>query len=266
MRFSPSSGFYSHLPPIALALGSSHEVPSPSALWASGVRFSPGFPNPDHVPTSGFHTLLPVFSSRRLPGLFRPGGTPGVHALQGFSLSRSRATSSVSALPSWRLFPPGLGSHGVAVRGRPRPARLEFAAEPFSPSRRLASRRVRALQRSHLRPPGVDPLLGFLLPTVFPSSVGGTDFAAPPLSRFPRLGLFRVSPKFSSPTAPQSLFPQTRWRCLSRGRLTVSRFPASELRAFLACVQPWLIASPRAPGDVSVPCGPSTGCHARRPE
>lgn len=207
-----------------------------------------------------------AFSSCRLPSLFRPGGALGVLALQGFSLSRSRVTSSVYAVPSWRLFPPGFGSHGVAVRGRPRPARLEFAAEPFSPSRRLASRRVRALPRSCLRAPGVDPLLGFPLLTVFPSSVGGTDFAAPPLTRFLRVGLFRVTPKVSFPTAPQSLFPQTRWHCLSRGRRTVSRFSAPRLRVFVACVQPWLIASPRAPGDVSVPCRPSSSCYARRPE
>jgi hypothetical protein len=43
-----------------------------------GSPLHTGFPAPGYVPASGFRTLLPASSSPRLPGLFHPGGTPGL--------------------------------------------------------------------------------------------------------------------------------------------------------------------------------------------
>ena len=92
----------------------------------------PGLPHPvrsvfrvSHPPDG---LLLPKPS-----GLFHPAGAPGVPALQGFFLPRRRIDSSSVPCP--------LGVFPVPIRlpwpdgdGRPRPAHLEFAAGPISPS------------------------------------------------------------------------------------------------------------------------------------
>jgi hypothetical protein len=155
----------------------SHEVSSPSAPAAPGVRYPRGF-QPRHVPTSGFCTLMSVFSSWRLPSLFHPGSAHGVSPFKGFLLPRSCASFFRSTLPSWRFFPFASGSHGSTGDGRPRPVRLEFTAGPL-------------FRLQGLIPPG-NPCVTTVAFTMrrapFPS------WASSPPGRSPRLQRGQISP------------------------------------------------------------------------
>lgn len=126
---------------------------------------------------------MPIYSSRHRSGLFHPDGTLGVSALQGFFLARSRAISSMCALPSWHFLRPVM----LPWRYRPsapRLAQLAFASRPSFAFRAFSSPRVRtAGVRVYALPTAVS-LLGFCLLTVFPSFLDETDFAASPLSHF----------------------------------------------------------------------------------
>ena len=168
---------------------------------------------------------MPVYSSRCLPGLFHPGSTPGVQPFRGLFLARSRATFSVRAVPSWRFLRRPPVAMAWTGRRRLRPAQLASQRGLLPPSGFQAPREfVRVGVRLYALPTA-DPLLGFCLLTVFPSFVGETDFAASPFSRFHASGS-RSFPPVPNTSAPQRFTPQTRWRCLSRDRRTVSRFHA----------------------------------------
>jgi len=154
--------------------------PSPSALAAPGVRFTQGT-QPWHVPTSGFCTLLPVYSSQRLPSLFHLGSTLGVPPFRG-SPHKEPCRLFRLALTALLAFSPiCIGSHGVANRGRSRPARLEFAAEPFSPSGLWAPHES---ARFRIR--------------VYACETPCPSWASTSLRLSPRLGVERISPLFLS--------------------------------------------------------------------
>lgn len=83
------------------ANATSHGVRARSAHEAAGVRLTREFPNSRHLPTSGFRTLLPVFSPRSRPGLFHPGNAHRVPPFRGFP--------SQEAVPPHRCAPCPLG-------------------------------------------------------------------------------------------------------------------------------------------------------------
>lgn len=127
-------------------------------------------------------------------------------ALIGFSPSGAFPLKKLRQLVAVRralvaFFPTAAGSHGGTDRGRSRPARLEFAAEPYVAFRASSFPRVRMHWRPRLRTPSTVPLLGFCLPVAFPSSEDETDFAASPLTRL-NAPDFRVAPAVQNARAP----------------------------------------------------------------
>jgi hypothetical protein len=127
----------------------------------------PEVSKPRHVSASGFRALLPIYSSRHRSGLFHPDGTLGVSALQGFFLARSRATSSMCALPSWHFLRPVM----LPWRYRPsapRLAQLAFASRPSFAFRAFSSPRVRTNRCPRLRTTDRRFPLGLLPPYGFP--------------------------------------------------------------------------------------------------
>lgn len=69
----------------------------PYSACSVGSPLDPGCCRPRHVPAPGIRTLLPAYSSRRLPGLFHPGSAHGVPPFRGFP--------SQEAAPSRRCAP-----------------------------------------------------------------------------------------------------------------------------------------------------------------
>jgi hypothetical protein len=70
------------------------------------------------VPSSGFLTLLTVYSSPCLPALFHAGTLMGFHP-PGVSPLREQPILIERALPSWRFFPHTASGHGPKVAGAP---------------------------------------------------------------------------------------------------------------------------------------------------
>jgi len=102
--FAPLQGITRTPPPSCVsAVGPSLEVSSPTAHWVSGVRLTRGSQTSARY---GFRVSHPL-AVLLLPapfGFISPRWRSWGSALQGFSLVRSRATSSVCALPSWHFL------------------------------------------------------------------------------------------------------------------------------------------------------------------
>jgi len=160
----------------------------------------PEVSKPRHVSASGFRTLLPICSSRHRSGLFHPDGTLGVFALQGFFLTRSRATSSMCALPSWHFL---------------RTVMVAMALPTVGASTRAASFRVEAFSC----------LQGFQLPASSYVSVSAFTHYRPP---FPSWAL--ASLRFSPRSSMRRISPPLHFRALpsqaSRGVPGVLNPPA----------------------------------------
>lgn len=127
---------------------------------------------------------MPVFSSQRLPGLFHPGNALGVQPFRGFPSQGDAPPRRCAPCPLGVFSHFAADAHGLRRSWAPLSRAASIATGPSFAFRALLSPGVRALRQPRLRLPRVVPLLGFDLPTVFPSYKGGTDFAAPPLSRF----------------------------------------------------------------------------------
>lgn len=95
----------------------------PYSACSVGSPLDPGCCRPRHVPASGLRTLLPVCSSRRLPGLFHPGSALGVPPFRGFP--------SQEAAPPRRCAP---CPPGVCSRKYRHPW---FAPDPSGPDPRV---------------------------------------------------------------------------------------------------------------------------------
>jgi hypothetical protein len=196
--------------------------------------------------------------------LFHPASVHGVLPFRGLSLPRSRLCL-VGKGPALMAFSPtATDGHDSVGPGRPRHAqlasrrslsRLQGLQPPGSP--------FRACHRLDSTP--ADPLLGFSLPRVSPLPVDGTDFRRsslralrqPPLPKLPSGPETGCASRYHSPgpvalplSRPPLPFkvPRTRATC---------PFEQNPVRAF---------CSPRAPGGVAAPCGPSLDRRAARPE
>lgn len=111
LRFRSPTGFDPHYPPTPLSVSCLRTVPFPYS--ARGVG-SPQYPRDPPSARSGFRVSHPL-AGLLLPapsGFVSPRWHSWGSALQGFLLPRSRATSSVCAMPSWRFFPTPTGRHG----------------------------------------------------------------------------------------------------------------------------------------------------------
>lgn len=93
----PPEGLARHLAMRAPLLG----FPAVRRMRSEGVYSSQRSHPPGYVPRSGFLTRCAASSSFGLAGLFHPA-TPFGFTLQGVSLSRSRADSSSTPVPSCR--------------------------------------------------------------------------------------------------------------------------------------------------------------------
>lgn len=130
MGLSPPTGFNPYVPPQCLSAAAPPMGFPPLQRLQHRESALPRSIQPRHVPASGFCTLLPVYSSQRLPGLFHPGNALGVPPFRGFP-SQGAAPPYFGvrlALVAFVPYPPmAMVSAGG---GRSRPAHLEFAAEP----------------------------------------------------------------------------------------------------------------------------------------
>jgi hypothetical protein len=176
-------GFTHTLRRAPLSPGPSHGVPAPSAFSTSGVRFLPGVPIPGTFRLQGFAPSCRLSPPDVLRVCFTPV-TPLGFRPPGVSPPKERR-HLIGVRLALVAFPPDVQPTPMVCAGLGRPTGLpRAAAGPFSAFRAFIPPGVRARRRPPLRSPRVVPLLGFLLPTVFPSSECGTDFAAPPLACF----------------------------------------------------------------------------------
>lgn len=170
-------------------------VPLPFATSASGVRFSPGVPPPDHLPPSTFRTSSTACSAAGLAGLFHPAATSGIRSPGVFPAAQPTGSSPALALVS---FAPS-SCLGCPRRRTPTPA---FRALLRAPIRR--------------RPWGVSPR-----PT-----------RSPPELLLPRVLLRTPRERACDPSSPPSTafrgprrLDRVQPDVLSRTRLPRSRFP-----------------------------------------
>ena len=187
---------------------------------------------PRHVPASGFYTLLPVYSSQRLPGLFHPGNALGVQPFRGFP-SQGVAPPYFGVRIALLAFAPVPPTAMVSTgSGRSRPAHLEFAAEPSlrlqglklpGSSCATATAFTLAVRRS---PPGLLPPYGV------PRIQGWDGFRRPSSRALLRARFPKSRPLGFQPAgAPESCPPDTVALPLSRppDRFEVSRPRCSRL-------------------------------------
>jgi hypothetical protein len=168
------------------------------------------------------------------PSAFRVYFTPV--ALMGFCPSGASPSKEPRHLVGVRLalvafLPNRASGHGTAGRGRLRRAHLGFAPRP-------------SLRLQGLAPPGSPCAValaftlatrrsprGLFPPDGFPLIRGWDGFRRPSSRALRRTVLPGVAPRVHGTPAPQSIPPRMRWHCLSRDRLAVSRFRASDLLA-----------------------------------
>lgn len=102
--FAPLQGITRTAPPTCVsAISPSLEVPSPSAHWVLGVRFTRGSQTSARSDFRVSHPLAGLLLPAPL-GFISPRWHSWGSALQGFFLIRSRATLPACALPSWHFL------------------------------------------------------------------------------------------------------------------------------------------------------------------
>jgi hypothetical protein len=130
MRFSSPSGFtrrYLRTPNRVAA--ASHGISSPSAHTTWRVHSSRVY-LARYVPSTGFLTLLTVFSSPSLPALFHAGNARGVSPFRGFP-SRGAALPPRKCITLLAFFPARCLHLQPGGGGRPLPRHLGFREGPF---------------------------------------------------------------------------------------------------------------------------------------
>lgn len=146
-----------------------------------------------------------------------------------------------TVLPFYSLAPSALAGLGTNFR------RLHGLAPLESPYHR----RTGLAYVAGRCPPGLFPLQGVPLLRDARLITG-----APPSRCFPEPALLSC-PSLACPDHASEFRSHSRWHCLSRGRLSLLRFLANAYSGFDA-MRSWLIVSPQTPGDVAVPCEPSS--------
>lgn len=157
---------------------------------------------PRHLPTSGFRTLLPVYSSQSRPGLFHPGNALGVQPFRGFP------SQEAAPLPQPAHYPPGVCSPGHR--------------SPWHPDRGRSNR------ASRIRVGALIRLQGFKLPEspsasgirVYDRRASIPSWASASLRCSPCPRMERISPLLRSRALPHQT-PGVAPRCPARRRPSV---------------------------------------------
>jgi hypothetical protein len=254
MEFDGPSGFDPHSPPDRLsAPAPSMELP-PRRRHQHRKSTCPGFTSPGTFPPRGFSPPRGFAPSGALRVCFAP------LAPMGFLPSRVSPPKKPHPPCRWCLalltFTPAILSAMTRRIRAPPPYAASVVPKPIRAFRALSSPGVRASPGRLFDEPAAAPFLGFRLPRVSPSPADGTDLRRSSSHALERPGS-RSCPRVPDTPAPRSFTPQARWHCLSRGRLPLARFLAAVQLAPLTGCPVRAFGSPRAPGGVAAPRGPS---------